>query len=111
MRNSLLTVALLLTSNMSYAYENAPFEGWYAGANVGWAEGTTQDNYNPSSDERDLEGNIGGLQVGYNWQLVNNIVLELKVGYLYLISKMKMVGIWKVIMNGTEIVKLKTLLI
>lgn len=80
MRNSLLTVALLLTSNMSYAYENAPFEGWYAGANVGWAEGTTQDNYNPSSDERDLEGNIGGLQVGYNWQLVNNIVLGIEGG-------------------------------
>jgi outer membrane immunogenic protein len=50
--------------------------GAYVGGNIGgaWATSTLSDNFNSVSFDRDHNGFVGGLQVGYNYQ-VGNLVL------------------------------------
>jgi outer membrane immunogenic protein len=50
--------------------------GLYVGGNIGgaWATSTLSDNFTSVSFDRDHNGFVGGLQVGYNYQL-GNLVL------------------------------------
>lgn len=51
------------------------WSGTYVGAFVGYGWGQMHDVANPAADKKDIEGVVGGAQLGYNWQLPNNIVL------------------------------------
>lgn len=86
MRKMTLALSVLAFSSAAFADSAKPFDGWYIGGNVGYGNGTNQDIYvNPGHSEapgteRDLDGAIGGIQGGYNWQFDNNIVLGVETG-------------------------------
>ncbi|TNV20410.1 porin family protein [Buttiauxella sp. B2] len=90
MRKSLLMAVLLLSSGATFAtttQAGKPFEGWLIGGNLGYASGNNQDvSISPGQTEpygtpRDIDGTVGGIQAGYNWQLDNDIVLGVETGF------------------------------
>ena len=66
---------LTTASGLALANETSNWNGFYAGANLGYGWGTTQDLHNSEAAKQDLDGISGGIQFGHNWQLENNIVL------------------------------------
>ena len=56
----------------------APVFSWtggYIGIHAGYGWGDTEDRNNPSASKQDIDGFLGGVQAGYNWQFNNNVVL------------------------------------
>jgi outer membrane autotransporter protein len=53
-----------------------PWTGFYIGGNIGgaWSTSTLSDNHTNVSFDRDNNGFIGGVQIGYNYQ-IRNLVL------------------------------------
>ena len=49
--------------------------GGYIGVHAGYGWGDTHDKNNPDAAKQDIDGFLGGLQAGYNWQFDNNVVL------------------------------------
>src|SRR5690606_33123779 len=71
---------------MINSYEPAPvaaavpasafnWSGAYIGAHLGYGWGEIEDVNNTGAPAKDIDGILGGLQVGYNAHLPNNIVL------------------------------------
>ncbi|MCP2003477.1 MULTISPECIES: outer membrane protein [Buttiauxella] len=87
MRKTLLVIVMLLSSGSAFADSAKSFDGWYVGGNLGYGSGTNQDvSVSPGAGEphgtpRDIDGTIGGIQAGYNWQLDNDIVLGVETGF------------------------------
>lgn len=54
------------------------WSGFYIGGHGGYGWGKTRDTNNPAAVGKDLSGGLGGVQVGYNWQLSNNVVFGLE---------------------------------
>jgi outer membrane immunogenic protein len=52
------------------------WSGFYIGGNIGgaWANGTLTDNYTGLDFDTDHSGFIGGVQIGYNYQIRNLVV-------------------------------------
>jgi outer membrane immunogenic protein len=79
--------ALLLSSSAAFAADaiqslpEAPvastytWTGAYAGVHAGYGWGHTRDTNNPAAEKKDIDGGLGGIQAGYNYQFDNNIVL------------------------------------
>jgi len=76
----------VFAADMINSYEPAPvaaavpasafnWSGAYIGAHLGYGWGETHDINNPQAEAKDIDGILGGLQVGYNAHLPNNIVL------------------------------------
>jgi len=53
--------------------------GGYVGVNLGYGWGDLRDVANPNADPKNLEGIIVGAQIGYNWQLDNNVVIGVEL--------------------------------
>src|SRR5690606_11095666 len=51
------------------------WSGGYAGLHGAYGWGSTEDVNNPAAPEKDIDGWMGGVQAGYNFQFSNNIVL------------------------------------
>ena len=82
MKKILLVSALAATSTFTFANDNtSTWGGFYAGANLGYGWGKTEDTLNPEAAKQDMEGMTGGFQVGHNWQLANNTVLGLETSF------------------------------
>jgi outer membrane immunogenic protein len=85
--NFAFSLSLLIFSSTVFSETTKSFEGWYIGGNIGYGTGTNHDIYvvpgnaEASGTPRDLDGTIGGIQAGYNWQLDNNIVLGFEAGF------------------------------
>lgn len=91
MKLRLAAAALVLSGSTALAadltYEPAPvvaapevfnWTGFYVGVHGGYGWGHTQDVHNPNASGQTLTGGFGGAQIGYNWQLQNNVVLGLE---------------------------------
>lgn len=91
MKFRLAALALILSGSTAFAadltYEPAPvvvapeafnWTGFYVGVHGGYGWGHTQDTHNPNASGQTLTGGFGGAQIGYNWQLQNNVVLGLE---------------------------------
>jgi outer membrane immunogenic protein len=91
MKLRLAALALVLSGSTALAadltYEPAPvaapaevfnWTGFYVGVHGGYGWGHTQDTHNPNAFGQTLTGGFGGAQIGYNWQLQNNVVLGLE---------------------------------
>lgn len=60
------------------AATSARWEGGYVGAHVGYGSGKVEDINNPRSAQHDTDGLIGGIQIGYNWQLPSRVVFGIE---------------------------------
>lgn len=84
------TAAIFFASTSAYAVDSITYQepalpaitdtfswtGGYIGAHAGYGWGSTKDVYNNTdSPKKRMKGGFGGLQIGYNWQFDNNIVL------------------------------------
>jgi len=92
MKFRLAALALIMSGSTALAadltYEPAPvvvpvvetfnWTGFYAGVHGGYGWGETRDVNNSDAVGQDIDGWFGGAQVGYNWQLQNNVVLGLE---------------------------------
>lgn len=85
----LLAASAALLSSPAFSadavvYEPAPaavaapaafnWSGAYIGAHLGYGWGMTEDGNNNRAPKKDMDGWLGGLQAGYNWQFDNNVV-------------------------------------
>ncbi len=52
--------------------------GFYVGAAGGYGWGSVHDKNNPAATKKDIDGWLGGANIGYNWQFSNNVVLGLE---------------------------------
>lgn len=84
MKKILMLVALSTVSGLTLASENTTnWNSFYAGANIGYGWGKTNDQLNSNASKQDLSGFTGGFQIGHNWQLNNNIVLGLETNLAF----------------------------
>lgn len=90
----LIAASAALLSSQSFAadmaiYDPAPvapvlpadafnWSGAYIGAHLGYGWGKTHDINNPAAVEKDIDGILGGIQVGYNAHLPNDVVLGIE---------------------------------
>ena len=76
MKRALLVSALMVPCS-TFAASNRldQWTGFYAGGNLGYGSGHSRDEGNSSSWGDSIDGVVGGIQVGHNWQFDNNIVL------------------------------------
>ena len=72
-----LLVSALMVSCSTFAASNQldQWTGFYAGGNLGYGSGHSRDEGNSTSWGDSIDGVVGGIQVGHNWQFDNNIVL------------------------------------
>lgn len=96
MKLRLAALALALSGSTAMAadltYEPAPvapaieafnWSGFYVGVHGGYGWGHTLDTNNPNASGQTLTGGFGGAQIGYNYQLQNNVVLGLEADVAY----------------------------
>ncbi|MFH7826249.1 outer membrane protein [Kluyvera chengduensis] len=72
-----LLVSALMVSCSTFAASNHldQWTGFYVGGNLGYGSGHSRDEGNSNSWGDSIDGVVGGIQVGHNWQFDNNIVL------------------------------------
>lgn len=76
MKRIVLFTMLTAVSGLTLASGNAAnWNGFYAGGNLGYGWGETNDVKNAGAAKQDIDGFSGGLQAGHNWQLENNVVI------------------------------------
>jgi outer membrane immunogenic protein len=61
--------------------------GFYVGGQLGYGWGSLRDHNNPFADRKEIDGFVGGLQGGYNYQLPSNIVLGAEASILFADAK------------------------
>ncbi|MEJ6783748.1 outer membrane protein [Aminobacter sp. Piv2-1] len=54
------------------------WSGGYVGLHAGGGWGTVLDVNNPRASEQDIDGALGGIQAGYNYQFSNNVVFGIE---------------------------------
>lgn len=83
--NKFLLLAVLGTaSSLALANENTTnWNGFYTGANLGYGWGQTQDISNSDATKQKVNGILGGIQAGHNWQLDNNVVLGVETNLAF----------------------------
>lgn len=76
MKRALLVSALMIScSTFAASNQLDQWTGFYAGGNLGYGSGHSRDEGNSTSWGDSIDGVVGGIQVGHNWQFDNNIVL------------------------------------
>ena len=89
---ALFAMGLSTAGAADLTYEPAPvapaieafnWTGFYVGVHGGYGWGHTQDTHNPNAFGQTLTGGFGGAQIGYNYQLQNNIVLGAEADIAY----------------------------
>jgi len=89
---ALFAMGLSTAGAADLTYEPAPvapaieafnWTGFYVGVHGGYGWGHTQDTHNPNAFGQTLTGGFGGAQIGYNYQLQNNIVLGAEADVAY----------------------------
>jgi outer membrane immunogenic protein len=86
MKLELAFAALLLSSSAAFSADaiQSPvtpiasafsWTGGYVGVHAGYGWGDTRDTNNPAAEKKDIDGFLGGIQAGYNYQFDNNVVL------------------------------------